>query len=81
MHPAYQLLAVLAATPNLPGAVCAEPSTRVIFDECAEHPDQYAVRAAIRVCAECPALHDCSAWVADLPAAERPRGVTAGRLR
>jgi WhiB family redox-sensing transcriptional regulator len=81
MPTAIDLLRTLTDTPNLPGAACVEH--RDIFDAClgkaAGRPLTYT--RAIRVCARCPALRECFAWVSSLPASERPYGVTAGIVR
>ncbi len=77
---AAQLLATLATTPNLPGAACV--AERETFDACLEPWASTRIcAAAIRVCATCPALGPCAAWVHSLPIRKRPLGVTAGLIR
>ncbi len=39
-----------------------------------------ARRDAIEICAGCPVLARCAAWVATLEPSERPRGVVAGQV-
>jgi hypothetical protein len=80
MPTAVDLLHTIATTPNLRGAACVQH--RNVFDACLTHaagPTVYA--KAIRICATCPALAACRAWVAGLPPRERPRGVIAGLIR
>lgn len=86
MNPS-DLLAELAAAPNLPRARCA--GRHRLFDSCiegdrtgprgaaelAEHRD-----AALRVCQACPELAACGAWFTTLPRSRRPLGVVAGRV-
>lgn len=78
--PLEDLLRTLAETPDLPGAACM--AHREVFDRCtakAAKPSSYA--RAIQVCADCPALPKCRAWVRSLPPRKRPEGVTAGVIR
>ncbi len=82
VHPAaaVELLSALAATPDLPGAACVRE--REVFDACLERGAGYRLYPlAIRVCAKCPALAACRAWVSTLPPGKRPYGVTAGLTR
>ncbi len=79
MPSAAQLLATLATTPNLPGAACV--TERETFDACLERGAKGTIYAqAIRICAQCPALGPCAAWVHSLPVRKRPLGVTAGLI-
>jgi hypothetical protein len=80
MPTAVDLLHIIATTPDLLGAACR--NHRDIFDACsskAAGPHAYA--KAIRVCAACPALEQCYAWVSSLPPRDRPVGVCAGIIR
>jgi hypothetical protein len=79
MPTAVDLLHTLATTPDLPGAACT--SHRDVFDACTDRRARFTYRRAIRICAACPVLLQCSAWISSLPPAERPFGVTAGRIR
>jgi hypothetical protein len=79
MPTAVDLLHTLATTPNLPGAACV--SHRDVFDARTDRRAQFTNRRAIRICAGCPVLLECSAWISSLPLSERPFGVTAGRIR
>jgi hypothetical protein len=82
VHPAAaaELLSALTAAPDLPGAACV--SERDVFDACLERGSGGRFYArAIRVCAGCPVLGACGAWVRSLPVRERPYGVTAGLIR
>jgi hypothetical protein len=81
MPTAVDLLHAIATTPDLPGAACV--GHLEIFDACssraAGRPGTYA--RAVRICATCPALTACRAWVLSLPSRERPPGVTAGLVK
>jgi hypothetical protein len=81
MPTAVDLLHIIATTPNLPGASCTQHLD--IFDACtgkaAGRPGTYA--RAVKVCATCPVLQRCRAWVIGLAPRERPPGVTAGLIR
>ena len=78
------LMAELAAAiPRLPGAVCVGRES--LFDPVerdGEHGDdaKYRHRAALRLCAGCPALAECGEWLDSLPVGARPPGIVAGRL-
>jgi hypothetical protein len=63
------------AIPDLPEAACRGHAD--LFD--VARTDRAAVAKAKAICASCPALDDCRAWLADQPAALRPCGVVAGR--
>lgn len=83
-----ELLAALAhGIPELPGARCR--NHRALFDAtCTPAGDEdtqlvalrQARKAAQAVCAACPALAQCRAWVESLPLSDRPGGVVAGEL-
>ena len=70
------LLAELAAGPNLHGAACARPSTRELFDSGAPE----AVDAALAVCATCPALRPCQRWALSLRPKQRPGPMVGGMI-
>lgn len=77
------LLAALAAIPDLPGAECkGRPD---LFDEPQpgedEHDIAYRHRCALNLCSRCPALDQCRDWVESLRPAQRPIGVIAGQIR
>ncbi len=81
------LLAELAqGIPELPGARCK--GREELFDQTITRPGggnhddtvTYARRAATRLCASCPALTQCAAWVDGLPRSQRPTGVVGGKL-
>ncbi len=76
---AAQLLATIATTPSLPGAACV--ADREVFDAVLERGSSRLYPVAIRICAQCPALAPCRAWVNSMPIDERPHGVTAGQVR
>jgi hypothetical protein len=78
MPTAVDLLHTLAGTPNLPGAACV--THRDIFDACTHRGAHRIYRHAIDICAGCPVLAQCSAWITSLPLSQRPFGVTAGRI-
>ncbi|WP_176562209.1 helix-turn-helix domain-containing protein [Mycolicibacterium palauense] len=80
-----EMVGQLGAVPELPGARCR--GRHELFDATVvgvrgEPPDnlEYARQTAARLCATCPALHQCTAWLDSLPADQRPLGITAGRL-
>jgi hypothetical protein len=62
--------------PNLPGARCAGHAQ--LFDV-ADRQDTQAIAQAKALCASCPALHDCGAWLSSLPRGAKPSGVIAAR--
>lgn len=81
------LLDSLSLAPSLPGAACA--GRWELFDHAAEakttglaagRAQAKAQDEALRVCAGCPQLEPCKAWVDSLPRNKRPYGVVAGRL-
>jgi hypothetical protein len=78
MPTAVDLIHLLAGTPNLPGAACTHH--RDIFDACTDRRAANTYKRAIRICAACPVLPQCSAWISSLPPSQRPFGVTAGRI-
>ena len=80
-----ELVGQLANIPDLPGARCRGRSE--LFDQTiigvhgvndTENLD-YARNAALRLCAQCPALDPCRAWFAALRPTQRPVGVIAGQ--
>jgi hypothetical protein len=81
MHTVVGLLRELAATPDLPGAACAEPTARDVFDAATDKRARTAYAKAIRICAGCTQLRACRRWLLSLPPAQRPPGVTAGLIR
>ncbi|ORA66029.1 hypothetical protein BST23_11925 [Mycolicibacterium elephantis] len=71
------LLAELAASPNLTGAACR--GRHDLFDPVDR--DDPRVAEAVRICqTQCPALEACHAWLASTPSTRRPSGVVAGTL-
>lgn len=76
------LFAALAGAPSLPGARCRGRSH--LFDPAGDHEPPPTVEArhnqALGLCAHCPSLDRCAAWVDSLPKTRRPEGVIAGRL-
>lgn len=73
--------------PELPGARCR--NHRALFDAtCTPGGDEDTQLVALRearteaqaICAACPALAKCRAWVESLPQSRRPGGVVAGEL-
>jgi hypothetical protein len=76
------LLNDLAAVPSLPGAACR--SEREVFDRTvpgavSRSEAAQARRAAKKICAACPCLQACTAWVDGLEPFSRPLSITAGR--
>jgi hypothetical protein len=67
-----ELLAAMGSAPKLTGAACR--GHHELFDN-GDHQAQ-----ALALCRECPALHDCTQWLAGLPRSRRPHGVVAGQL-
>jgi hypothetical protein len=79
------LLVDVGEIPALPGASCRDHVE--LFDATIKdgwgHPPaavREAREAARQVCASCPCLADCAAWVRGLPVPLRPRGVVGGAL-
>ncbi|MGV0781468.1 WhiB family transcriptional regulator [Mycolicibacterium sp. XJ775] len=73
-----QLLRDLArAVPDLPGAACR--GHQAVMDV-ASGRDRAAIAAAQQICAACPVLQECEAWLDSIPKARRPSGVVAGRF-
>ncbi|OBF23022.1 hypothetical protein A5725_12065 [Mycobacterium kubicae] len=76
------LAALAAAVPPLPGAHC-RGHTR-LFDTTIGHAQKVDTRearaAALGLCATCPALDPCRAWLDRLPDHHRPTGVVAGQI-
>jgi hypothetical protein len=71
------MMAVLLAvqTPRLTGAACRGQAE--LFDAANRHDPRIAGARAI--CASCPVLGACRAWLVGLPVGLRPCGVVAGR--
>src|SRR6516162_2994756 len=72
-----EVLDALATTPNLHGAACT--NHRELFDATVARRHPRDRTQAIAICAGCPALTACAAWVTCLPPHRRPNGVIAGR--
>ena len=77
------LLAALAGAPALPGARCrGRPH---LFDPARPAEAEASVadrhRQALALCAACPSLRRCAAWLDSLPPSKRPAGVVAGTVR
>lgn len=81
------LLDELAVAPSLPGARCA--GRHELYDATAEGSTNGPAGAAevaaartqaLRLCAGCPELAPCGAWLDTLRPKDRPLGVVAGRL-
>ena len=72
-----ELLAALEGAPNLPGAACVSAEARAVFDSVLEARGR-AGAAAGAICATCPALQQCRAWLDALPVSQRPAGTIAG---
>lgn len=77
-----QLLYVITAAPDLPGAACRH--MWAAFDP-AEHGEdredvEHRHQVALRLCRTCPALGSCRTWFDALPRRQRPLGVVAGRV-
>jgi Transcription factor WhiB len=72
--PVGELLDDLSHAPSLRGALCrGHPE---LFDAVNRHDPRIA--AARAICASCPVLAECHAWLVSLPAGLRPSGVVAG---
>ncbi|MBN7411169.1 hypothetical protein [Mycobacteroides abscessus] len=74
--PYTALAGIIAYAPRLPGALCRGKSE--IFD--VEDATDPRAQQALELCARCPALAACAAWIDGLPPTLRPAGVVAGRL-
>jgi hypothetical protein len=60
--------------PDLRGAACrGHPE---LFDVDRHDP---RIEEAKALCADCPVLRDCRAWLASLPRSRQPSGIVAGR--
>ena len=77
------LAEALGSAPRLDGALCKGRGPD-LFDEppAGTNAAVAAERAATAVatCRRCDALVPCTRWLGDLPAAQRPAGVVAGRV-
>lgn len=75
---------LLAGIPDLAGARCRGRAG--LFERCVaehgrpQHETHHARTAALRLCAECPALDPCRAWFNGLRPTQRPTGVIAGQI-
>ncbi|BDB43852.1 MULTISPECIES: hypothetical protein [Mycobacterium] len=76
VSPVESISSVLGEIPRLDRANCKGRAD--VWDE--EDPTSWRVRQAMAGCRTCPALRDCSDWLASLPRSQRPPGVVAGRL-
>jgi hypothetical protein len=80
--------ALLAGVPDLPGARCrgradlfeATVGVRPVDGRPTRAELENARTAALCLCATCPALDACRAWLDGLGPARRPRGVIAGQV-
>jgi len=86
MNPA-DVLAELAAAPNLTAAACAgqwdlyDRTDQATATGPAGAEEVAQARAeALRICAGCPELDPCGNWLDSLPPRQRPLGVVAGRI-
>lgn len=77
---AAALLAMLASSPDLAGAVCTDPGVREVFDAAAESTAVEVSEDALWACGRCPALQACRTWVLGLPPSRRPLGVVGGLI-
>lgn len=75
--------AMLQGTPRLTGAACAgrwelfDPRGVDVVQETVPEADARHAEA-LAICAACPALGACRAWVAESRPSQRPAGVVAG---
>lgn len=76
------LLAWRCGTPPLPGAACRGRWSLMDppGDDETSESWRYRTAAAKALCATCPALAACRAWLESTPTQQRPVGVVAGRL-
>jgi hypothetical protein len=75
------LLHAFADTPDLSGALCARAEHRAVFDAAMNRGAALSYERAKTICAQCPPLTPCKAWVESLPRSKRSLGVTAGKIR
>jgi WhiB family transcriptional regulator, redox-sensing transcriptional regulator len=76
-----EIVSQLRNVPDLPGARCV--GSHEIFDATTNNDSDnraYALKAALELCSQCPALAGCCEWFDSLAPHERPRGVVAGRI-
>jgi hypothetical protein len=82
-HQLDAILEAVGAAPCLPGALCR--GRHALFDPAApgENPETTDARheQALTLCAHCPSLERCAAWLASLKPQHRPCGVVAGVVR
>lgn len=82
------MAALVGKIPDLPGARCkgeadlyeATVGVRPVDGRPAKQETEAARDTALRLCATCPALDSCRAWLAAQPPSRRPRGVIAGEV-
>jgi hypothetical protein len=81
-HPGWLMLMgkMLRDVPRLEGALCADAERWRLFDA-ASGPEGPEARAAVALCARCPALNPCRAWVSSLSPPRKPPGITGGQFR
>ncbi|ULE32585.1 hypothetical protein [Mycobacterium sp. IDR2000157661] len=80
--------ALLAGVPDLPGARCKGKADLYERTVAVQRADGEPTRdeldtaraAALALCAECPSLVPCRAYVDGLRPSQRPHGVIAGRV-
>ena len=75
------LAAILSASTNLRDGACVGDWATFDPKGESESPEDAGRRhnRAITICATCPVLAECKAWLAGLPKRQRPSGVIAGR--
>lgn len=84
----HTMTAYLLGIPDLPGARCKGEAdlyertvgVRTVAGQPTSDELVAARAAALRLCAECPALDPCRAWLEAQRPSRRPLGVVAGQL-
>lgn len=80
-----RMAALIAGIPDLAGASC-KGEAHLFETTIGAHGGptkdelQAARTTALRLCASCPALDPCRAWLDGLRPTRRPQGVVAGRI-